>query len=422
MSLLRRRDFGLLWFAGFASLAADWALWVAAPVAVYELTGSAAVTSATVAVSVGARLLFGPVAGVYVDRWDRRRVLLWANVLHAAVVLPALAVTSADRVWILLAVVFGQAVLAQFVSPAEHALLPRLVPADQLAAANALNGLNNNLARLIGPALGGVAAAAFGLPGAIWLNVGSVLTAAALVALIRGRHRAEATAPATIRRDLLEGLRAIVGSAALRALFLALVVLGIGEGVMKALIAVFVNRELHGGTLELGTLMSAQAVGGLAGGLVATWLAGRWRSARMVTVGLVAIGAIDLVIFNYPRWFTALAGEIGLFAVVGIPAAVAMTGAITLLQTEVADAYRGRVFAAATVAQSAAMLIGTAIAATATGPLDVIAVLTVQAAGYLAAGVLFGLLTRHGPGSPPPVPAPDREPARVTVTVGDRRQ
>lgn len=399
LGLIRRRDFGLLWFAGLATLTGDWALSVAVPVAVYQLTGSPAATSAIVAVNVGPRLLFGAVAGVYVDRWDRRRVLLWANVLLAVVVLPALAVTSAGQVWILLAVTFAQAILAQFVSPAEHALLPRLVPAEHLAAANALNGLNNNLARLIGPALGGVAAAAFGLRGAVWLSVGAVLIAAALVALIRGRHRVDPTPAAdahspAVRREIVAGLRVITRSAVLRALFLALIVTSVGEGVMASLFAVFVGRELHGGTLELGTLMSAQAVGGLTGGLVATGLAGRWAPARMVTVGLVLFGAVDLVIFNYPRWFTALTGEIALFVLVGIPGAVLIAGAVTLLQTEVADAFRGRVFAVVGVVQSGAMLIGTAIAASVTASLGVITVLTIQGAGYVVAGVLFRLL--HG--------------------------
>ena len=393
---LRNRDFGLLWVAGLISFTGDWALSVALPIAVYQLTGSAAATSALVAVNVGTRLLFGALAGVYVDRWDRRRVMIWANLLLAAALLPALAVDSADAVWILFGVVFAHSVLTSVVRPAEHALLPRLVGEADLAAANALNGLNNNLARLIGPALGGMVAATYGLCGAVLVDAVSFLLAALLVALIRGRHRATPTpadeAPAgRLRGELAAGLAAIRRSPILRALFVALLITAIGEGVMSSLFAVFVSVALRGGSLQLGWLMSAQAVGGILGGLVATWLAGRWYPARMVAVGLVLFGLTDLVIFNYPRWSTAIAPEIVLFVLVGIPGGVLLAGAMTLLQTEVADALRGRVFAAAVTVESGAMLVGTVIAGTATGPLGVITVLTLQGLGYVVAGVIFGL-------------------------------
>lgn len=421
LALFRRRDFGLLWLAGLISMAGDWVLSVAITMEIFQLTGSPAMVSAAVAVNVGTRVVAGTVAGVYVDRWDRRRVLIWANVLLALVLLPAAAITSAATVWIAFPVILAYAALAQFVRPAEHALLPRLVPADQLAAANALNGLNNNLARLVGPAAGGLIVAGFGLRGAALADVASFLVAAALVAGIRGQHRAArvgqhravrvgqhratgqtdeadaatGTAAGRVLHELVDGLRVVKRSRVLLALFLGLLIISVGEGVMGSLFAVFVSRELGGGSLELGWLMSAQAIGGIAGTPVAIWLARRWPSTRMVTVGLALFGIVDIMIFNYPRWFSALAGEIVLFAIVGVPVAVLVAAAITLLQNEVPDEFRGRVFAAVTIVEAGAMLGGTGIAAFATGPFSVVTVLTVQGIAPIVAAAMFALVVRR---------------------------
>src|SRR5262249_51248553 len=133
ITLLRQRAFSLLWIAGLISLTGDWLIAVALPIYVYKLTGSPAATSAVVAVSVVAALLAGSVAGVYVDRWDRRRVLIGANLLQVGAILPLLAVDSADRVWIVLLVAFVESALGQFVAPAEHALLPALVASQSSA-------------------------------------------------------------------------------------------------------------------------------------------------------------------------------------------------------------------------------------------------------------------------------------------------
>src|SRR5262245_53268283 len=132
----RYRGFSLLWTAGLISLTGDWLLSVALPIYIYRLTGSPAAISAVVATNVATRLLFGAMAGVYVDRWDRRRVMIWANVALAVALLPLLAVTTPGRVWLACVVAFAVALLSQLVHPAEHALLPRLVDQSQLAAAN----------------------------------------------------------------------------------------------------------------------------------------------------------------------------------------------------------------------------------------------------------------------------------------------
>jgi MFS family permease len=168
--LLRRRDFRRVWISGLASMTGDWVTFTGLPLVVYDLTGSTLATGAMFLAGLVPRIAFGSLAGVLVDRWDRRRILIGANLAHALFLLPLLAVHSESQLWIVYVVAFVQATLGQLVDPAEGALLPRLVERDELVAANALNGLNNNLARLIGPMVGGVTVQAFGLQGIVVID------------------------------------------------------------------------------------------------------------------------------------------------------------------------------------------------------------------------------------------------------------
>jgi MFS family permease len=408
--LLRHRAFSLLWVAGLISMTGDWLLMIALPIYVFKLTGSPAATSAVVAASVAAALLFGVIAGVFVDRWDRRRTLVVANILQVAAIAPLLLVDSGSRVWIVLMVAFVESGLSQFVAPAEHALLPRLVAEDQLGVANSLNTLNSNIARLGGPALGAIVAVTLGLSGATLLDAASFAVAAALIAAIGGSHRAETVAAHDPRQplpaadqvsalarlwfDLAQGLSTIGRSRVLRAVLLVATITAVGEGIMGSLFVVFAARGISGGSSNIGWLMSAQAVGGIIGGLLAATVARRLPPIPTVITTTVLFGLIDVVIFNTPRVTSALAPQLVLFVLVGIPGAIGLAAMMTLLQTSVGDALRGRVFAAVTVAEAGAALVGTALAANLADRFGVFTVLTAQGLGYVVAGLAFAIAVR----------------------------
>ncbi len=190
---LRHRDFALLWTAGLVSIAGGFALVVALLLHAYALTGSAIAAGGVFAAGVLPRVLFGSVAGVFVDRWDRKRTMVAADLLSALALLPLLAVDSADRLWVLFLSQAATGTLVLFFGPAEAALLPKLVGEERLVEANALNALNNNLGRLVGPAIGGVLYAQVGLSGAVLADAATFLLSATLVALIRANGRPDRT-------------------------------------------------------------------------------------------------------------------------------------------------------------------------------------------------------------------------------------
>ncbi len=163
MSVLRQRNFVLVWSAGLISLTGDWMLWIAVPVHVYAVTGSTIATGVAFAARVIPQLALGSVAGVFVDRWDRKRIMVAANLARAAIIVPLLFVGSPDTLWIVYAAIAIETSIGLLFGPAENALLPRLVGEKRLLEANSLNSLNNNLARLVGPALGGLVVGFTGL-------------------------------------------------------------------------------------------------------------------------------------------------------------------------------------------------------------------------------------------------------------------
>jgi MFS family permease len=397
LATLRQRNFALLWFGGLISLTGDWMLFIALPIYVYTLTGSTLATSAMFVAEMIPNLLLGSVAGVFVDRWDRKHTMVIANLLLALGLLPLVAVRSAEWLWLVYLVGFVESAIVQFFKPAESALLPQLVTEEHLIAANSLNALNSNLARLVGPALGGIVAGLLGLPGVVFLDAGSFLITSIMIALIGGvPTRASAAMPRSpgtpvtawvaIWREWLAGLRLVRSERPVLIVFIMLAITALGEGVMGVLFVVFVNKVLGGGALEIGWLMSAQAVGGLIGGVIVGFASTLLSPARLIGLSAIMFGLIDLAIFNYPAFIPGIALGLILFVVVGVPGVGFMSGVNTLLQTAVVDQYRGRVFGALGTTQALLMLIGTLAAGMLGDRLGVVTMLNIQGGGYVLAG------------------------------------
>ena len=185
MTPLRHRDFRRLWLAGLISDSGDWLLLVSLPILVFELTGSTLQTSVAFLVELAPAVLLGPFAGYLADRLDRRRLLVTVTVVQAVALLPLLAVHDRGDLPILYAVVAVEAAMLTLFSPAKNAMLPTLVPAEQLVSANSLVGLNNNLGRLVGGPLGGLLLAATGLPVIVVVDLCTFAVAAVLIMGIR---------------------------------------------------------------------------------------------------------------------------------------------------------------------------------------------------------------------------------------------
>jgi len=413
--LAGHRDLRLLFGAGLISMIGDWILRIGLVYYVYALTSSTMASALAMLASFVPQVLLGSVAGIFVDRWDRRRTMVVSNLLLAAGLLPLLLVDGASRVWIAYAVLFWEGLVAQFFIPAEQALIPSLVDDSQLVGANAVNGQVRDLSRLIGSAAGGVAAAVGGLAGVALLDAATFVISAALLGLLRTRKvaapspTAEPAADAfahrvaALRGEWSDGMRLVTGNRVLRLLTGFVLVTAIGEGIMSTLFAPFVRSVLHGGSDAYGIVVAVQAIGGIIGGFCAVSLAQRFSAARMVGVGAVLFGLVDLAIFLYPLGYVAVwPAALGMI-IVGLPGAVTIPGLMTLFQRNTADSHRGRVFGALGAAEGVAVLLGTVAAGWLGEAIGIVPVLAVQGAGYVVAGFAVLVLMRRSPdGTPEP--------------------
>lgn len=310
---------------------------------VYKLTGSAALLGIVSFAGQVPAFFLGPVAGVLVDRWDRRRTLIVTQVLSMlqSLAMAVLALAGVITTWEVLLLAVVQGVVNAFDMPARQSLLIRMVDRrEDLGNAIALNSSMVHAARLIGPALAGITIALVGEGYCFLLDgISYVAVIVSLVMMSVTSSSVEAPVPARFREQFLDGWQYVAGSVAVRALLLLLAVVSFSSMAYAVLMPITATRILHGGPHTLGYLMAASGLGALLG---AVELAAR-RSVLGLGKRIVlccACAGVFLVAFglSHSMWLSLL-----LLPLVGFGTMQNMAAINTILQTVVPDAKRGRV-------------------------------------------------------------------------------
>jgi MFS transporter, DHA3 family, macrolide efflux protein len=392
--VLRIPDFRRLFVAQAISDVGDGLTFLTLLLLVNNLTHS---TAALAVMSIAVALppmTIGLVGGAYADRLDRRRIMLGSDALRAVLVLGFTVVGTNERLPILYVLAFVQASIGTFFSPARTALIPRVVPAEGLLAANSMSQISRVIAGLVGTGLAGVIV---GITGQIWPSFAiDALTFAASVAIVYGVNRevgrpdrAAVAAAGSIGSSVLDGLRAIRHSRTILATVTGTAVAMLGLGGVNVLFVPFLVNELHETPVWAGPLEGAQTLSlVLAGALVAA-LAARLRPSTIVTGCLfgvaVVIGGLSIV----PN----VAGAFVVLFAVGWFVTPLQAATTTIIQTATSDAMRGRVAAAFSACMSTTTIVSTAatgIVADVIGIRQVIAVgAIIVALGGVGAGLLY---------------------------------
>jgi MFS family permease len=345
-----RRRAGLLRFPGYrwllcahlVSQLGDGLYAVALPWMVWQHTHSGIATTGTLAASAFSFLIVGPIAGVYVDRWKRRRTLVGADLARAAV-LVVLPVVLAARFNLLavLAIAVLLPALGRFFVPAQRAAVPSLVPEDDLVSANGLMLGVGNAAYIGGPALGGLLIVAIGAVPLLLLDGLSFAISAAFIALIRFPARPPQTARRDFRDELAEGFRVTWRLPALRASALLAVFATVCFAPVPALLPLWTSAKGSTDAGTFGLLTSSFFVGSLVGGLLVARWGSRVTRRAMIVGGVLAMG---MAIVAFGRSYESTAAAVNL-ALLGSFLSVYNVGVMTLLQETAPPASLGRVFA-----------------------------------------------------------------------------
>ncbi|MFL5680123.1 MAG: MFS transporter [Chloroflexota bacterium] len=383
--VLRIREYRLVWFAQLVSDIGDGLTNLALLLLVNALTGSTAALALMAIVLAVPPMTIGLVAGAYVDRLDRRRVMLASDLLRAGVVLGFVLVGSADRLWLLYVLAFVQATVGTFFNPARGALLPRIVPANGLLAANSVSQATRVVSGVIGAGLGGLL---IGVLGTYWpafvLDAATFLVSFLFVVRVSpelGRPLATAAAAAEgILASIGDGLATIARSRTLGTTLVALALSMLGLGAVNVLFVPLLVDDLRVATAWFGPVDLAQSSSMiLAAGLIGM-LAARVRSTTIVSAGLLGIGACLALMSQVSSIWQVL---VILFAV-GWFITPLQAAVVTVLQLGVPDEQRGRIMAALQAAMSGAGVLSMAFAGIAG---DVVGVRTV----FLAAGAILAV-------------------------------
>jgi MFS family permease len=319
-------SFTRLWIGQAISSTGDWifattlALWIAGVLYKGDPAGAAAMSGVPIAMSL-ATVLIGPMAGVFVDRWDKRRTMMVADLVRGGLVmllvvvasLPAGSLSRGTTLAFIYAVVFASSTVGKFFGPARFTLLSDVVPdsVDRARAAG-IGQATEATAVIIGPPLASPLLFAAGFQWALIINAISFLGSFLAIRLVKAPHIAEVTQPEQPRfwPEFREGVRFAFRSWPILALMITAVIVTVPVGAMNTLDVFFTEENLHADITSYGYLGAALGAGTILGSL----LAGRLTKRLSVTVafnGCLLAGGF--VLLAYTRMTVFAAGLVAIF-------------------------------------------------------------------------------------------------------------
>ena len=382
-------DFRLMWAGAFTSSVGTWMQEVAQNWLILTLTGSAFLLGLDAFLGDAPYLLFSLFGGVFADRFDRRRILLGSQVVQmtSALILVALVLSHALQVWIILTLSFVVGLAQSFGGPAYQALVPTLVDREDLPNAVALNSIQFNLARVIGPVLAGVAFYRLGAAACFGLNALSFLAPiAALLLLRRGGGASPTTEP--VLESLKAGLRAVRHDKSLSGLVGLAFVGSFCSFPLVLFLPVFARDVFHRDAKGYSLLLAVFGIGAITGAVTVAGL-GHVRRKGLLAISMQMIFGASMAGFALSRtpWLSY-----ALLALAGGALMVVFALFMTLVQSNVDDRMRGRVVSVYSLAFRGAIPLGNLAAGSLASVFSAPAVLVVN--GILLAGLGTFVLAR----------------------------
>ncbi len=357
---LRHRNFRLFFTGQSISLIGTWMTRVATSWLVYRLTGSALLLGTVSFVGQLPTFLLAPLAGVLVDRLDRRKLLVWTQVLAAiqSIVMAALTLAKIITISEIIALSIFQGLINAFDMPVRQSFLVQMVSTSNgkpdrhdLSNAIALNSSIVNMARLVGPAIAGLIIAAIGeglcfaIDGVSYIAVVISLLMMRISPAFLQRAIAQHTAP-TMLEQLREGWTYVSTFTPIRTILSLFALLSLMGMPFMVLMPIFASQVLHGGPHTLGYLMGASGLGALAAALSLALRKSVRGLTTMIQIAAFLFGA-GLILFGLS---TNLYLSLLLMLITGFGMMQGLASSNTVIQTLVPEDKRGRVMSYYTMA------------------------------------------------------------------------
>lgn len=386
---LRHRNFALVWTAALLSNVGSWMQTVAVGVLVTARTGRPAWTGLVAAAGFLPIGLLSPVGGLLADRFDRRWWLFVSTVGETvfAAVLAGLAATGHATPAVVTLLVFGGGSMAAVGFPAYQAMLPNLVPTDELGSAISLSSAQFNLGRVVGPALAGLAIVAGGYSWAFGINAVSFVAVLVALCLVRLPSTTRPTDRPSLRHRLLDGARSTARNPGARLAVVLISVVAVTASPFIALVPAVAFKAFRSEASGTSLLVTAQGIGAVLGALALTPLADRYGRRAVLLADLVAVSLALTAYGLSPTLWTAGVAMV----LVGATYIGVLAGCNTLVQLHAPDALRGRMLGIYMMALGILYPVG----ALAQGAIaDLVGIRVVTVGGALVLLAITGLVLR----------------------------
>lgn len=318
-ALLINRSYAFLWGGQAVSSLGDsiydltLIVWIAAVIA-RQADGQPAtwapiaVSGVLIAVALPS-LLFGPIAGVFVDRWEKKRTMLWMDLLRMLLTASLILVsglpvlpwkpTAAVQLVAIYATVFLASACSQFFTPARAALIADIVEKKQLGRASGLAQVSQSIALMMGPPLAAPVLFSFGVQWALLFNASTFLVSFLCVQMVQAPPAARSVSQggqANFGREFLEGISFSFQNSVLRVLFVTIIVASLGAGAINALMIFFVPQNLHVSVTYVGLLDGFFGVGVIAGAIFMSIFSNKIEITRIFTASILGFGVLFLLL------------------------------------------------------------------------------------------------------------------------------
>lgn len=352
------RNFTLLWTGELVSTIGDSLMALAASILVYRQTGSALSVGLMLMATAAPGIVLGLIGGVFVDRYNRKGIMIAADLSRAALVVLIPFLVPLNIVWLYVIVALMSSI-SQFFAPALASVLPEVATDEELAAANSLMAISTFGSTAIGFAASGLLAA-ISINTAFYLDAVSFIFSAACIALLTlPKMVAQGqTTIATVFRNIREGMQFLQRTPILRSALVLFPLFGISFGMWNSLLLPFARQALHATEFEYGIQEGLTSLGFVFGSLLMASLSGRLREGQWLTLSFVSMGIINAL---YSQ-LTVIPLAILFVTVSGFANAPSSIARGLLIQRNTPREVRGRVNSIFSLTKSVAFLIGMAAA------------------------------------------------------------
>ena len=295
-AVFRNRSFSLLWTGQLISTIGSALTSLAASIYIYRLTDSALSVGLMLMATAAPSLLVGLFAGVFVDRYDRKKIMITADLLRAVLILLIPVLVPLSVTWLYVIVMLTSAI-SQFFDPAHESVLPEVATDDELAAANSLIAISSFGSTAVGFAAAGLIASAANINWAFYVDAITFLLSALCVYLIRIKpiQAEEETSVGVVIRNLRGGMRQLFSTPILRALFSVQVMVLVSFGLSNTLLLPFALKALKATEFEYGLQEGLTSIGFVVASLLMAKVFDRLQAGAWLAISFIGMGLIGLV-------------------------------------------------------------------------------------------------------------------------------